>query len=59
MGDFVEKYILPGGQLVPVGVMLEALARGELEALDAECLRPHYAQALWHWAEALRVQLDP
>ena len=59
MGDFIEKYIFPGGQLVHVGVMLEALARGGIEALDAECLRPHYAQTLWHWAEALEANGDP
>ncbi len=55
MGDFIEKYIFPGGQLVHVSVMLDALARGGLEPLDAECLRPHYAQTLWHWLDALEA----
>ncbi len=58
MGDFIEKYIFPGGQLVHVGAMLEALARGGLEPLDAECLRPHYAQTLWHWSESLEAEND-
>ena len=53
MGDFIEKYIFPGGQLVHVSVMLDTLARGGLEPVDAECLRPHYAQTLWHWLDAL------
>ncbi len=53
MGDFIEKYIFPGGQLVHASVMLETMARGGLEPLDAECLRPHYAQTLWCWADAL------
>ncbi|MBU2851210.1 methyltransferase domain-containing protein [Acidithiobacillus ferrivorans] len=56
MGDFIEKYIFPGGQLVHASVMLEAMARGKLEALDAECLRPHYAQTLWHWLDALEAR---
>jgi cyclopropane-fatty-acyl-phospholipid synthase len=56
MGDFIEKYIFPGGQLVHVSVMLESLARGALEPLDAECLRPHYAQTLWHWLDALEAR---
>ena len=56
MGDFIEKYIFPGGQLVHVSVMLDALARGGLEPLDVECLRPHYAQTLWHWLDALEAR---
>lgn len=58
MGDFIERYIFPGGQLVHVSVMMEAMARGNLEAVDAECLRPHYARTLWHWADALEAHLD-
>lgn len=58
MSDFIEKYIFPGGQLVHVSVMLNAITRGKLEPLDAECLRPHYAQTLWHWADALEAHLD-
>lgn len=58
MGDFIEKYIFPGGQLVHVGVMMDALARGGLEPLDAECLRPHYARTLWCWVDALESCLD-
>lgn len=58
MGDFIEKYIFPGGQLVHVSVMLETMARGNLEPLDAECLRPHYAQTLWHWVDALEAHED-
>ena len=56
MGDFIEKYIFPGGQLVHVSVMLATLARGGLEPLDIECLRPHYAQTLWHWLDALEAR---
>ncbi len=58
MGDFIEKYIFPGGQLVHVGVMMDTLSRGGLEALDAECLRPHYARTLWCWVDALESRLD-
>ena len=58
MGDFIEKYIFPGGQLVHVGVMMDTLSRGGLEALDAECLRPHYARTLWCWVDALESRID-
>jgi len=57
MGDFIEKYIFPGGQLVHVGAMLDAMTRANLEPVDAECLRPHYALTLWHWADALESSL--
>ncbi len=56
MGDFIEKYIFPGGQLVHVSVMLDTMARSGLEPLDAECMRPHYAQTLWHWLDALEAR---
>ncbi len=58
MGDFIEKYIFPGGQLVHVGVMMDALSRGGLEPLDAECLRPHYARTLWCWVDSLEARID-
>lgn len=58
MGDFIDKYIFPGGQLVHVSVMMAAMSQGNLEPVDAECLRPHYARTLWHWADALEAHLD-
>jgi cyclopropane-fatty-acyl-phospholipid synthase len=58
MGDFIEKYIFPGGQLVHISVMMEALARGGLEGVDAECLRPHYAKTLWYWVDALEANIE-
>ncbi|OIQ73465.1 cyclopropane mycolic acid synthase 1 [mine drainage metagenome] len=58
MGDFIDKYIFPGGQLVHVSVMMDALSRGGLEGVDAECLRPHYAKTLWYWVDALEANID-
>ena len=58
MGEFIDRYIFPGGQLVHVSVMMDAMTRGNLEPVDAECLRPHYARTLWHWADALEAHLD-
>ena len=59
MGDFIEKYIFPGGELVPIQEVLRALAEGGLEAVDVENLRPHYAKTLWAWSERLEEQLEP
>lgn len=58
MGDFIDKYIFPGGQLVHVSTVMAAMTQGNLEPVDAECLRPHYARTLWHWADALEAHLD-
>ena len=58
IGDFIEKYIFPGGELVHVSRATQALGRSGLELLDAENLRPHYARTLWAWSAALERQLD-
>jgi len=42
---------------VHVGVVLDAMTSGNLEPLDAQCLRPHYAETLWRWADALELHL--
>jgi cyclopropane-fatty-acyl-phospholipid synthase len=58
MGDFIEKYIFPGGELTHISHVLRHLAEGGLEGLDIENLRPHYARTLWAWSDALESQLD-
>ncbi|WP_425259377.1 class I SAM-dependent methyltransferase [Rubrivivax sp. RP6-9] len=57
MGRFIERHIFPGGELVHVSDASRALARGGLELLDAENLRPHYARTLWAWSDALEAHL--
>ena len=47
LGDFIEKYIFPGGELEHVSHVLEHTADAGLEAVDVENLRPHYAKTLW------------
>ncbi|GAB1580035.1 class I SAM-dependent methyltransferase [Bordetella petrii] len=58
MGEFIEKYIFPGGELTHVSSVLEAMTNGGLEAVDAENLRPHYARTLWAWSDALEARLE-
>jgi cyclopropane-fatty-acyl-phospholipid synthase len=58
MGEFIEKHIFPGGELVHVTRAVEGLARSGLELVDAENLRPHYARTLWAWSENLERQLE-
>ncbi|MFA7679416.1 MAG: class I SAM-dependent methyltransferase [Pigmentiphaga sp.] len=58
MGDFIDKYIFPGGELVHIGKVLESVTEGGLEMVDVENLRPHYARTLWAWSDNLERQLD-
>jgi len=57
MGEFIEKYIFPGGELTHISVVMQALANGGLEDLDVENLRPHYARTLWAWSDGLEARL--
>ncbi len=58
MGDFIEKYIFPGGELLHISQVLRDMAQGGLEMVDTENLRPHYARTLWAWSDALEAQLE-
>jgi len=57
MGDFIEKHIFPGGELVHVSRLARHLGGAGLELLDLENLRPHYARTLWAWSDALEHNL--
>ena len=57
MGDFIERYIFPGGELLHVSHVLKVMSEAHLEPLDVENLRPHYARTLWAWSDALESRL--
>ena len=58
MGDFIGKYIFPGGELLHPSLVLRDLAVSGLEMVDVENLRPHYARTLWAWSDGLEAKLD-
>lgn len=57
MGEFIDRYIFPGGELQHVSKVLHEMGRSGLEMLDTENLRPHYARTLWAWSDSLEAQL--
>jgi cyclopropane-fatty-acyl-phospholipid synthase len=57
MGEFIEKYIFPGGELLHVSQILRETSLAGLEMVDTENLRPHYARTLWAWSDALESRL--
>lgn len=57
LGNFIGKYIFPGGELVHISKAIELMSKAGLEVVDVENLRPHYAKTLWHWSDSLEAQL--
>lgn len=55
IGEFVDRYVFPGGELTHVSKVMAAMAQAGLEVVDAEALREHYARTLWHWTERLEA----
>lgn len=58
IGDFIERHVFPGGELLHVSHVMQVMAEAGLEGLDVENLRPHYARTLWAWSDALEARLD-
>jgi cyclopropane-fatty-acyl-phospholipid synthase len=58
VGEFVEEYVFPGGQLAHVSRVIQGLGAEGLELIDAEALREHYARTLWHWVERLEAHAE-
>lgn len=58
MGEFIEKYIFPGGELLHISHVLKDMAAAGLEMVDTENLRPHYARTLWAWSDGLEARLE-
>jgi cyclopropane-fatty-acyl-phospholipid synthase len=50
-GEFIDRYVFPDGELPHIGLVLESMQRGGIEAIDIESLRRHYARTLDIWTE--------
>jgi len=58
IGQFIDAYVFPGGELVHISHAIEQMSAQGLECHDVESLRPHYARTLWHWVERLEANAD-
>lgn len=58
VGDFIERYVFPGGQLVHLAKVVETMGSKALQIHDVECLRPHYAKTLGHWVDRLEARRE-
>ena len=57
--DFIKRYIFPGGSLVSVRRVADAIARvTDLRLFQLEDITPHYARTLHTWRERFIVNLD-
>jgi len=51
--SFIDRYVFPDGDLVPISTSLRAAEQSGLEVRDVESLREHYALTLRHWLARL------
>jgi cyclopropane-fatty-acyl-phospholipid synthase len=54
---FIERYIFPDGDLVPLRVVVSAAETAGFEVRDVESLREHYAETLVAWLGRLEARL--
>jgi cyclopropane-fatty-acyl-phospholipid synthase len=56
--DFIGRYVFPDGDLVPIGMTLNAAEAAGFEVRDVENLREHYARTLRAWVANLESNRD-
>ncbi len=55
---FINRYVFPDGELVPVGRIISAIEDQGFEVRHEENLREHYALTLMHWSRNLDEHWD-
>ena len=56
--SFIDAYVFPDGELLPLPVMLDAAQAAGFEVHHVESLRPHYARTLRYWVSGLEAHWD-
>jgi cyclopropane-fatty-acyl-phospholipid synthase len=54
-GKFIDRYIFPHGEVPHLSLAIRAMSEHNLEAVDIESLRFHYANTLEAWASRLEA----
>jgi cyclopropane-fatty-acyl-phospholipid synthase len=57
--SFMDKYVFPDGELVPISATLRAAESAGFEVRDVESLREHYALTLRQWVRRLESKAGP
>jgi cyclopropane-fatty-acyl-phospholipid synthase len=56
--SFIEKYVFPDGELVPINTTIRAAENCGFEVEDVENLRRHYEMTLRHWSDRLQAHAE-
>ncbi len=54
-GQFIQRYVFPDGELVPLARMVDTAEQAGFETHDVESLRQHYVLTLRHWSQRLEA----
>lgn len=55
---FLQKYVFPGGELLPISMVARAAEEAGFEVLDVENLRLHYAMTCRAWVSRLQASAE-
>ncbi|MGB8478519.1 MAG: cyclopropane-fatty-acyl-phospholipid synthase family protein [Acidobacteriaceae bacterium] len=56
--SFIDRYVFPNGELVPISEALQAAEQAGFEVRDVENLREHYAKTLRLWIQGLEAHKE-
>ena len=58
VGEFVNQYVFPQGELAHLSTVIKAMQQGGLEVRDVENLRRHYARTCALWTENFESRFE-
>jgi len=56
--SFIDRYVFPDGELVPLSTMIETIEDAGFEVRDVQSLREHYTLTLRAWLTNLETDWD-